>query len=155
MIRRMTAADIPAVLNLWLRNTKQAHPYIPARYWEDNVILVRQMLTDSSETYVFVDKRKAKGFISLLPDDFVGALFVNENCRYCRIGTKLLQYVLRRRSKAFLQVYAANHSAITFYHKCGFKIIREQIDKQTGQPELLMAWAKGCKSIILRRQGES
>ena len=104
MIRPLKAADIPVILNLWFQNTKQAHPYIPASHWENNVDLVRQMLTDLAETYVFVDKHKTKGFISLLPGDFVGALFVNENCRSRRIGTKLLRYALRHRSSASLNV---------------------------------------------------
>ena len=155
MIRRLRVADIPVVLNLWFQNTKQAHPYIPASHWENNIDLVRQMLANLAETYVFVDKHKIKGFISLLPGDFVGALFVNENCRSCRIGTKLLRYVLRHRTSASLNVYAANRSAIAFYHRGGFKIVREQTDGQTGQPELLMSWAKGCKSTIHRRPGES
>lgn len=28
MIRRLIPSDIPAVLELWLRSTKQAHPFI-------------------------------------------------------------------------------------------------------------------------------
>ena len=75
MIRPLQAADIPVVLNLWLQNTKQAHPYISVSHWENNIDLARQMLANLAETYVFVDKHKIKGFISLLPGDFVGALF--------------------------------------------------------------------------------
>ncbi len=155
MIRRLTASDIPTVLNLWLRNTQQAHPFISTEYWENNLQNVRKMLSDSAETYIFIDKHKTKGFISLLPENFIGALFVNEKDRACRIGSKLMRYVLRRRPAASLQVYAANRQAVAFYHKCGFKIIREQMDIPTNQPELLMSWAKGCKSSIHRRQGES
>ena len=96
MIRRLIPSDIPAVLELWLRSTKQAHPFIAPGYWDENTGLVKDMLTRQAETYVFVDKHRIKGFVSLLPENFIGALFVDEKFRSRRIGTKLLNYILRR-----------------------------------------------------------
>jgi len=155
MIRRLISSDIPVVLDLWLQNVVQAHPYIIKTYWKDNLDLVREMLQHDAETYVFIDKHKIKGFVSLLADDFIGALFVDVDFRAQHIGAKLLKYVIRRRAKASLRVYAANNLAIDFYHKNGFKIIKEQFDEPTGQKELLMSWAKGCKSVICRHFGAS
>ena len=45
MIRRLIPSDIPAVLELWLRSTKQAHPFIALGYWDENTGLVKDMLT--------------------------------------------------------------------------------------------------------------
>ena len=101
MIRRLIPSDIPAVLELWLRSTKQAHPFIAPGYWDENTGLVKDMLTRQAETYVFADKHRIKGFVSLLPENFIGALFVDEKFRSRRIGTKLLNYILRRRSAAY------------------------------------------------------
>ena len=61
MIRRLIPSDIPAVLELWLRSTKQAHPFIAPGYWDENTGLVKDMLTRQAETYVFVDKHRIKG----------------------------------------------------------------------------------------------
>ena len=36
MIRRLIPSDIPAVLELWLRSTKQAYPFIAPGYWDEN-----------------------------------------------------------------------------------------------------------------------
>lgn len=155
MIRRLIPSDIPAVLELWLRSTKQAHPFIAPGYWDENTGLVKDMLTRQAETYVFADKRRIKGFVSLLPENFIGALFVDEKFRSCRIGTKLLNYILRRRSAVSLHVYAANRPAVDFYRRNGFKIIMEQTDISSGQPELLMARACGSFRGISRRPGES
>lgn len=114
MIRRLIPSDIPAVLELWLRSTKQAHPFIAPGYWDENTGLVKDMLTRQAETYVFADKHRIKGFVCLLPENFIGALFVDEKFRSRRIGTKLLNYILRRRSAASLHVYAANRPAVDF-----------------------------------------
>lgn len=155
MIRRLIASDIPAAAQLWLQTSLEAHPFIAASYWQDNLDRVRGLLAKDAETYVFVNRHKICGFISLLADNFIGALFVAKPFQRNRIGAKLLDYALRRRPVASLCVYAANRPAISFYHHRGFKIIREQIEPETGVAELVLAWAKGCKSGPCRRPGES
>lgn len=35
-IRPQRPADLPALLDLWLQGNLDAHPFIPAAYWEEN-----------------------------------------------------------------------------------------------------------------------
>lgn len=155
MIRSLHSNDISLLAELWLQSSLEAHPFIAASYWQSNLAQVREMLAQNAETYVFVSHHKICGFISLIAENHIGALFVDKAFQSQGIGTKLIRYVLRCRPRASLNVYAANQKAIDFYHHMGFKIIREQIDLATGVPELLMCWAKGCKNALNHRPGES
>lgn len=155
MIRPLAHSETDRLLDLWLSGTQKAHPFIDPGYWQRNYALVKEQLLPAAQTYVYVDRHRLKGFISLLEGNFVGALFVAPQFQNQKIGTKLLKYVLRRRSSASLNVYAQNQSAIDFYHRRGFKIILEQMDQSTGRAELMMSWAKGSRNGIFRRPGES
>lgn len=155
MIRPLAHYEIDQLLDLWLSGTAKAHPFIDPLYWQQNYGLVKEQLLPAAQTYVYADRHKLKGFISLLDGNFIGALFVAPEFQNQKIGTKLLNYLLRRRSFACLNVYAKNQQAIDFYHRRGFKIIREQTDAKTGASELTMSWARGARSGICRRPGES
>ena len=44
MIRNMEPSDLDAVLDIWLESNLQAHPFVPAGYWRDNLEMVREQL---------------------------------------------------------------------------------------------------------------
>lgn len=155
MIRPLAHDEIDQLLDLWLSGTQKAHYFIDPDYWRQNYNLVKEQFLPVAQTYVYIDRHKLKGFVSLLEGNFIGALFVAPEFQRQKVGTKLLNYVLRRCSSASLNVYAKNQQAIDFYHRCGFKIIREQTDQETGAAELVMSWARGSRSVICRRPGES
>ena len=99
MIRRAVPADTDKIMSLWFRENAAAHSFIPRRFWENCAEMVRTELLPAAETFVFCDKRQIKGFISLLNGDYVGALFVREDCQGKGIGLRLLEYVRRRRPR--------------------------------------------------------
>ncbi|MBS4772781.1 MAG: N-acetyltransferase [Proteobacteria bacterium] len=146
MIRAAVSADYPAVVRLWLAASLQAHSFVPAEYWTKMQKSIARDYLPNSRTFVFIDKRQIKGFISIVDDSHVGALFVDPRFQGRKIGSKLLKYVRRRRSHLSLNVFARNRLAICFYQQNDFKIVREQIDHSTKEKELTMAWAMGCKS---------
>lgn len=155
MIRRLHKSDIEKVAKLWLSSTKQAHPFIAANYWDENLSKVEDLLTSKAQTYLYVDKHQIKGFISLLENGYIGALFVKPIYQSQKIGTKLLRYVLRNKTSASLKVYTQNEPAINFYRYHGFKIIQEGQDLSTQAHELIMAWSKGSRKGLSRPKGDS
>ena len=155
MIRRLHKTDIEQVAKLWLSSTKQAHPFIVANYWDENLSKVKDLLVSQAQTYLYVDKHQIKGFISLLENGYIGALFVKPIYQSQKIGTKLLRYVLRNKTSASLKVYTQNEPAINFYRFHGFKIIQEGQDLSTQAQELVMAWSKGAQRGISRQKGDS
>ncbi len=151
MIRTAVSSDYPAIVRVWLAASLQAHDFIAAEYWEKmQKSIVRDYLPDS-QTFVFVDKRRIKGFISIVDDNHIGALFVTPEYQNRRIGFKLLRHVKRRRGNLSLHVFAKNERALRFYQHCDFKIVREQTEPSTQEKELVMAWAMGCKSGFFKK----
>lgn len=114
MIRRAIPADTDKIMSLWFRENAAAHSFIPRCFWENCAEMVRTELLPAAETFVFCDKRQIKGFISLLNGDYVGALFVREDCQGKGIGLRLLEYVRRRRPRLSLHAYIRNAGALCF-----------------------------------------
>ena len=156
MIRSFHSEDTDKLVALWLETSVSAHPFISEEYWRKNVGFVRTVCLPQAQTYVFEDKHQLKGFISVLDKGHVGALFVGEKYQGQKIGGKLMNFVKKRFSHLTLNVYVKNIRAVSFYQKCGFKIISEQTDTSTEEIELVMSWALGCKSGFQKRfQGDS
>lgn len=156
MIRFFHSADTDRLVSLWLRTSVSAHSFISEEYWKKKEAFVRTQCLSSAQTFVFEDKHKLKGFVSVLDKGHIGALFVEEEYQGKKIGSKLMNLVKKRFSHLTLNVYVKNTPAVSFYQKSGFKIISEQIDEQTGEKELMMSWALGCKSGFQKRfQGDS
>ena len=151
MIRRACTDDYTKILSLWLKGTSAAHPFIKEDYWKANQEMVKNQLLPQAQTYVFCDKHQIKGFISLLEDNYIGALFVDGRFQGRGIGRKLLEYVRRRRPNLSLKAYAQNEKAIGFYRHKGFKILSENMDNKTQAKELFLVWNKGCISGYAKR----
>lgn len=135
---------------------QKAHDFVAADFWDKKFNEVRDVYLPQAETFVFEDKHKIKGFVSVLADSFIGALFVDNNFQRQNTGTKLLNYVRQKRPFLTLSVYAKNINAVNFYQKNGFKIVAERKDSQTNENELIMSWAMGCKSGFMKKdKGES
>lgn len=151
MIRKAKPSDFANISKLWLDASLQAHNFIPVKYWQKMQNSVVRDYLPNSQTFVFVDKHQIKGFISIVDNNYIGALFVAPNYQNQKIGSKLLEYVRRHRGRFCLNVFAQNKRALYFYQKRDFKIIREQLDPSTKEKELTLAWALGCKSGFAKK----
>ena len=90
MIRDLKQKDIDKVMEIWFESTIKAHDFIPEKYWQDNYNVVKDIYIPQSKTYVYEEGEEIKGFISILNDDFIGALFVSLNEQGKGIGSKLI-----------------------------------------------------------------
>ena len=152
MIRRSKEADIEKLLDIWLKANIQSHNFISNDYWEKMLPTVRKYYLPNTDTFVFEDKRQIKGFISIIDDKYVGALFVSPNYQNNKVGTKLINYAKKIYPELSLKVFVKNEDALRFYQRLGFKIIDEQIDDSTKEKELLMSWFMESKTGQSRRQ---
>src|SRR5574344_1855041 len=155
MIREFDIKNIDKLMSLWLESTSLAHPFIEKDYWLENFEHVKNDCLLKAKTYVFIDRHQIKGFISILKDNYIGALFVAPQSQHHKIGTKLLNYVKRLKPNLSLSVYVNNENAVNFYQKNGFKIISDRTELETGEDELLMAWTLASKHIHKRQPGDS
>lgn len=131
MIRKMKEEDTTKVMTIWTKGNFYAHPFIERDYWISNYNKVKEEYLKQAETYVYDENEEIKGFISILNNTYIGALFVKKNFLRQGIGKRLLNYCKERKEKLTLQVYEKNVDATLFYLAMGFKNIRIQIDEST------------------------
>ena len=140
-IRKAAADDTQAMLQIWLDASIQAHDFIPAAFWQNQLISMRDTYLPLAENYVIEDNNAVTGFASLLrPDAFLAALFVAPEQQGYGYGSALLDFLKQQGRELHLSVYAENAAAVNFYQKHGFKIISQGIDENTGHAEYAMTW---------------
>lgn len=140
MIRKINEDDIDIIMNIWLETNIKSHNFIDEKYWQENYNLVKNQYLPISQTYVFDENGDIKGFISILDNNFIGALFVNLKFQNQGVGTKLIKYCQKIYNQLSLSVYKENTSAIKFYKKNNFKIISENKTSFPEHKEYEMNW---------------
>lgn len=140
MIRLLQFQDIDSVMTIWLQSTILAHPFIEESYWMKNYDIVKNIYLPNSTTYVYESEERIQGFISIIEDSFIGALFIAPEIQGKGIGSKLLQEALSHYPKLSLAVYKDNLNATKFYQSKGFKIFQEQVNEDSGHKEYVMIY---------------
>ena len=139
MIRAYQQPDIDQILSIWLEASIKAHNFIEKGFWESKVIDMREIYLPGSEIFVFEEDGMIKGFVALCGEN-LAAIFVSPKEQGKGIGKQLVDKSKEVRKNLNLTVYKENRDSIEFYKKCGFKMIKEQIDIHTGHVEILMAF---------------
>ncbi|WP_347456263.1 N-acetyltransferase [Acinetobacter thermotolerans] len=141
IIQKAKPEDINPMLNIWLKASLKAHDFIPADYWKNQLIPMRDLYLPLSENYVIKEQDNILGFISLLrAENVLAALFIDPEQQGAGYGKSLVDFLKQQYDQLHLNVYADNTSAVVFYQKQGFQIISQGIDENTGQAELNMSW---------------
>lgn len=138
VIRRMEAADLDAVAEIWLASNLDAHDFIPAEYWRGNFQAVKAQLPEA-EVYVCEEDGGLSGFIGL-EGEYIAGLFVAKQERSRGVGKQLLDAAKAAHDYLELRVYAENWPAVKFYYREGFTLCSQDVDGSTGADEYLMAW---------------
>lgn len=141
MIRRLRKTDTDSVLALWLHTNLQAHSFIPAAYWENNLASVRDMLPQA-EVYVYEDAGEIQAFIGL-DGEYIEGIFVADKMLSQGIGKRLLDFIKAKKTELHLHVYQKNTRAVRFYQREGFEIRCAGVDASTGEQDYAMVWKRG------------
>ncbi|WP_035292926.1 N-acetyltransferase [Clostridium sp. KNHs214] len=138
MIRNFKSTDIDNIMNIWLKSTIKAHDFINKEHWENSYDTVKTVYIPIAETLVYEDNEGIKGFISIINNEFIGALFVDVAFQGNGIGKNLINYAIDKYNELTLAVYKENKKSVEFYINRGFKIIKEQVNDDSGHSEYLM-----------------
>ena len=138
MIRQLQNKDIDKIMEIWLESTIDAHKFISKEYWNENYNIVKDVYIPMSKTFIYEDNDDIRGFISVINNDFIGALFVEKNYQGQGIGKSLIDYAKNLYDNLSLAVYKENEKALEFYKKMEFKIISENINEDTNCVEYIM-----------------
>ena len=139
MIRKFKEDDTTPVMTIWTKGNFKSHYFIDKDYWLLNFNSVKELLINS-DTYIYEENEEIKGFISVLPDNCVKALFVKLDSLREGIGKRLLNYCKERYGFLTLNVYEKNMDAVLFFVAMGFKNVKMQIDENTDEKEYVMEW---------------
>lgn len=140
MIRELKIKEIDEIMNLWLESTINAHKFIPKEYWEMNYDIVKETYIPRSKTFVYVEDLEIKGFISIINNSYIGALFVKTKYQGNGIGGELVDYVQKKYKALTLGVYEKNEKAVEFYKKMCFTKIGQELNDETEEVEIIMGW---------------
>lgn len=148
MIRKLSEKDINEISEIWLSANLQAHDFVPAAYWKENLPFVKEMLP-KAEVYVYEDEesKEIAGFIGI-NEDYIEGIFVKNATRSKGIGKELLDFVKTLKNCLYLHVYEKNSRAVCFYKRENFRLEREGIDENTGEKEYCMEWKRGYEKSI-------
>ncbi|WP_331470575.1 N-acetyltransferase [Paraclostridium sordellii] len=138
MIRKLENKDIYKIMDIWLKSTIKAHDFIEEKYWRDNYNIVKNIYIPMADSFVYEDDKGIKGFISIINNEFIGALFVDTDNQGSGIGKQLIDYVMNKYNYLSLAVYKENKKSVDFYISRGFKIIKEQLNEDSGYEEYIM-----------------
>ena len=119
MIRKLREEDITKVMTIWTKGNFKSHDFIDKDYWLLNFNKVKNEYLPNSETYVYIEDNEIKGFVSVMDENYIGALFVKEDSKRKGIGRKLINYCKEKYDELTLQVYEKNIDATLFYVAMG------------------------------------
>ncbi|QGU94432.1 N-acetyltransferase [Clostridium bovifaecis] len=142
MIKELEREKLNEVMEIWKEATIDAHKFIPKDYWLKNYNVVKDVYIPIAKTFVYIEKGKAIGFISIIEGEFIGALFIDINSQGKGIGTELIDFAKKRYKKLSLAVYVENNRAVEFYKEKGFVIESEGINEDSGYSEFIMSWKR-------------
>ncbi|WP_110877118.1 N-acetyltransferase [Franconibacter helveticus] len=140
MIREGEMKDIEALLPLWLASTTLAHPFISPEYWQESLPSVRDLYLPRARTWIAERGGEPEGFISVLDERFIGALFVAPEKLGEGIGAALLDHAKQHYDDLSLEVYQQNARAVRFYHAQGFRIAASAWQEETQHSTWIMRW---------------
>lgn len=142
MIRKIQPEDIDEVMQIWRNGNLTAHNFINSKYWFDNYEKVREEYLPKADTWIYIEADTIKGFVSVVENSYIGALFIEKQFQRDGIGTILIKHCKNLYDKLSLKVYKKNEGAISFYNTMGFESVSSQVDKDTNELEYIMEWNK-------------
>ncbi|MFD9615244.1 GNAT family N-acetyltransferase, partial [Streptomyces sp. NPDC059083] len=131
-IRPYRPEDEEAVVGLWSRATRIAHPFIAEEDTGERERKLRQIYLVHADNWVAeLPDRGVVGLLGML-DAEIGGLFVDPGVQKSGIGRQLVAHALRLHPTVTLDVFELNSSARAFYARLGFREITRHLDPDTG-----------------------
>ncbi|MFC6253722.1 GNAT family N-acetyltransferase [Secundilactobacillus hailunensis] len=137
-LENLTETDQKVLMSIWLAGNLDAHPFVAAKYWQDQATEVSQQLAKAT-IYVVQQDDQIIGFAGMQMYNLAG-LFVKPGYRNTGIGSLLLFALKSDYQRIDLAVYEKNEKAVRFYQKHDFDESDRVVDQDTDEVELKMKW---------------
>ena len=144
MIRKLKEEDLTNVMTIWVKGNFKANRFIEKDYWLEIYNHVKVDFLENFKTYVYIDNDEVLGYISIDKNE-VKAIYVKEENRRQKIGTKLMNYCKNNlNTDEFLEakIFEKNMNGILFFSNLQFKNIKIQVNEKFQEKEYIMYWKK-------------
>ena len=141
MIREYTQADNDELINIWLKASLLAHPFLDSEFIDKEKKNIREVYLPNTKTWVYLNNNHLDGFISMMGNE-VGAIFVRPEKHRRGIGIALMDCVSLLHNELEVEVFKENIIGRKFYDRYGFKLIQEHIHEETNNILLRMKYCR-------------
>ncbi|MFH8344809.1 GNAT family N-acetyltransferase [Streptomyces sp. NPDC018045] len=126
--------DEPAVMDLWSRAVRQAHPFIEGEGTGERARQLREVYLVQADNWVAEDAHDGTvlGLLGLLGSE-IGGLFVAPEAQGRGIGAQLVEHAASRHGALTLEAFERNTAARAFYARLGFTERARRTDEATGE----------------------
>ncbi|WP_344979567.1 GNAT family N-acetyltransferase [Streptosporangium fragile] len=131
IIRRYEASDEAAVVDLWSRAVKLAHPFIEGEGEGERARKLREIYLVAADNWVAETSGAAVGLLGLLGAE-IGGLFVAPEAQGRGVGRALVEHAAALHGEVTLEVFEGNTRARRFYDLMGFIERGRRTDEETG-----------------------
>lgn len=132
MIRQYDPGDENAVIAVWEKASRLAHPFLSKAFLAEERQAIRWEHLPMAETWVWESSGRVVGFLSLVGDE-IGAIFVDPDFQRSGIGRALVDHARARRATLEVEVFRKNSVGRAFYAKYGFEPMLHRVHEPTGQ----------------------
>ncbi|MFF3272097.1 GNAT family N-acetyltransferase [Streptomyces chrestomyceticus] len=148
IIRPYRPADEPAVMDLWSRAVRRAHPFIEGEGTGERARQLREVYLVQADNWVAEDEHDGTvlGLLGLLGSE-IGGLFVAPEAQGRGIGAQLLEHAASLHGALTLGVFARNEAARAFYAHLGFTERDRRTDEATGEEVITLGRPAPLRSV--------
>ncbi len=146
MIRKYLTVDSDAVVNLWLKASQLAHPFLTPEFLAEEMENTRNVYLPHPQilTWVALVDNQVAGFVSLMGNE-IGGLFVDPKFHKQKLGYALTNKAVETCGSAKLEVFKENKIGRQFYQRYGFVETHRSIFERTGDEVLHLSYSADRK----------
>ncbi|MCX4335087.1 MAG: GNAT family N-acetyltransferase [Bacteroidales bacterium] len=131
-IRQCRNEDYPKLVEIWEDSVRSSHTFLA----DDDITEIREKLTSlyfpSVKMFVAVYEDEIVGFMGLSGCK-IEMLFISTGRQKAGTGRRFIE-LAKDKGCRFVDVNEQNTGALSFYQKCGFKIISRDETDDAGRP---------------------
>ena len=114
MIRPYRKEDAVVLTEIWLTASLRAHDFVNDAFWRSRQPKSKKSGCRGPKLVVWEENGRPAAFVSIIDNEYIGALFVEPSRQGRGIGSGLLSFVQNGRKNLKLRVYAKNKRAAAF-----------------------------------------
>ncbi len=142
MIRQFEMKDLTQVLEIWLKTTIEAHPFIDPGYFLNNYQSFQEDHLLKSQSQVYEIDGKIVGFVSIKQDMVVTTINVDPDYRLNGIGEALMNHLLNKFQQVTVKCFLDNAGALAFFTKLGFELVDKETDLELHREVCILHYDK-------------